>query len=323
MTSLAKAYWQTLLAQAVGIGLGIGLLFLPAISIVSHYFLHRRALAIGIVATGSSAGGIVLPIMLNRLVASHGFEKAVQFSGYLVMGSLIIACALMRPRLPPNKKSAPKPSPKQIFSSVPYCFVVAGLFCVAWGLFFPIFYLQVYLHSRKVLGLKLTTPQVIAEIHHISPNLTQYLLAILNAASVFGRISPNFLADFCGALTTLTFMCFGAGVIVFSLFGAKTAGGIIAVAILYGFFSGAFVSLLSPALISLSSNFSEIGLRLGLGFLIVSVAALTGSPITGALLDKFGFYAPVIWSGVCVLSGAVFIGIAMIIQGRIKRTWKV
>ena len=148
MTSLAKAYWQTLLAQAVGIGIGIGFLFLPAISVVSQYFLRRRALAIGIVSTGSSAGGIVFPIMLNRLVTSHGFEKAVQYTGYLVMGCLIIACALMRPRLPP-KKAAPRPSPKVIFSKVPYSLVVAGLFFVAWGLFFPIFYLQVSPNSYK------------------------------------------------------------------------------------------------------------------------------------------------------------------------------
>lgn len=118
-------------------------------------------------------------------------------------------------------------------------------------------------------------------------------------------------------------MCFGAGVIVFALFGVSSPGGIVAVAIFYGFFSGAFVSLLSPALISLSDNFSEIGIRLGMGFLVLSLAALTGSPITGALLDKYGFYAPTIWSGVCVLSGSVIIGTAVVLQSRVKGTWRV
>jgi hypothetical protein len=57
MTSLAKEFWQTMLAQGVGIGIGTGLIFLPALSIVSQFFLKRRSLALGIVTTGSSVGG--------------------------------------------------------------------------------------------------------------------------------------------------------------------------------------------------------------------------------------------------------------------------
>ena len=51
-------------------GFGLGLTFLPSLSIIGHHFRTRRALAVGIVISGSSAGGIVFPIMLNRCVAS-------------------------------------------------------------------------------------------------------------------------------------------------------------------------------------------------------------------------------------------------------------
>jgi hypothetical protein len=57
MTSLAKEFWQTMLAQGIGIGIGTGLIFLPALSVISQYFLKRRSLALGIVTTGSSVGG--------------------------------------------------------------------------------------------------------------------------------------------------------------------------------------------------------------------------------------------------------------------------
>lgn len=118
-------------------------------------------------------------------------------------------------------------------------------------------------------------------------------------------------------------MCFGAGIIVFAVFGAGTPGGLIVVAIMYGFFSGAYVSLLSPALIATAKGFSEIGIRMGLGFLITSFAALTGTPITGALLDSYGFYAPIVWSGVTVLAGAVLFALARYYQAQAKGTWKV
>ena len=121
----------------------------------------------------------------------------------------------------------------------------------------------------------------------------------------------------------LAFMCWGAGILCFSVFGAGSPGGLIAVAIVFGFFSGGYVSLLSPAVISLVTNFNEIGIRLGFVFLITSVAALTGTPITGALLGRYGYYAPIIWSGVSVCLGSACITVAASLQSRIKGTWKV
>ena len=143
MVSLCKKIWQVFLSQAIGIGIGIGFLFLPSISVLSQYFFKKRSLAIGIAVTGSSVGGIVLPIMLNHLIQSHGFEKAVQYSGYLLLGCLVVANALMHPRLPPNPNAPPKPSPRVIFGDKAYTVLILGLFFVAWGLFFPVFYLQV------------------------------------------------------------------------------------------------------------------------------------------------------------------------------------
>lgn len=43
-------------------GIGLGLTFVPAVSITSHHFAKRRSLATGIVLSGSSAGATVFPI---------------------------------------------------------------------------------------------------------------------------------------------------------------------------------------------------------------------------------------------------------------------
>ena len=154
MTSLCKEFWQTILAQGFGIGIGVGLIFLPALSIISQYFFKRRALAIGVAVTGSSAGGIVLPIMLNNLIVQHGFKKAVQYTGYLILGVLVIANVTMHPRIPPNPNPPKKPSPKQLFQDIPYSFFCAGAFLIALGFFFPFFYLQVTNKLQKRRGTR-------------------------------------------------------------------------------------------------------------------------------------------------------------------------
>ena len=56
MTSLATEYYQVFLAQGLVVGIGSGLLFTPAISLVGTYFVKKRALATGIAACGSSLG---------------------------------------------------------------------------------------------------------------------------------------------------------------------------------------------------------------------------------------------------------------------------
>ena len=56
MTSLAKTYWQILLAQGIAIGIGDGCLFLPSVAIVPQYFSTRKSIATGVASLGSSIG---------------------------------------------------------------------------------------------------------------------------------------------------------------------------------------------------------------------------------------------------------------------------
>lgn len=57
MLSLAdpRQYYQLFLSQGVGMGLGAGLMFVPALSVQTHYWRKRRALAMGIVLSGFCA----------------------------------------------------------------------------------------------------------------------------------------------------------------------------------------------------------------------------------------------------------------------------
>ncbi|CAA7262227.1 unnamed protein product [Cyclocybe aegerita] len=45
-------YYQLYLAQGLGMGIGGGLLYVPCIAVQSHHWRARRALAMGVVATG-------------------------------------------------------------------------------------------------------------------------------------------------------------------------------------------------------------------------------------------------------------------------------
>lgn len=95
--------FKILLSQGIAAGIGAGMLYVPSIAILSHYFRKRRALAMTLVASGSSMGAVVHPLMLNNTLnnPSIGFAIAARANAGLISALLLLACLLMRTRLDP------------------------------------------------------------------------------------------------------------------------------------------------------------------------------------------------------------------------------
>ncbi|KAK5997725.1 MFS-type transporter dbaD [Cladobotryum mycophilum] len=123
-----------------------------------------------------------------------------------------------------------------------------------------------------------------------SHTLAQYLLAILNASSIPGRIIPSSIADRVGSLDTYIVVCALSSTSVFYWISVTNAAGNIAFAVLYGFFSGAVVSLGAVVLTSITSDMSRLGTRLGMVSIVKGVGSLIGPPISGAILSRTGSY---------------------------------
>lgn len=103
MLSLCHTFWQALLAQGFVIGIGGGMLFVPAVAIMPTYFSTKLGLAIGLAASGSSTGGIIYPIMFYKLISEVGFGWGVRILGFTALATLIIPLAVMRMRVQPAK----------------------------------------------------------------------------------------------------------------------------------------------------------------------------------------------------------------------------
>jgi len=293
MLSLAhpQKYYQVFLSQGVGMGIGAGLLYTPAVAVQAHHWVKRRALAMGIVITGSAAGGIFFPIMLNQLVQGpSGFGWGVRYSAFVVLGMLIPANLLMSPNPVPKNADDPPPNIKGILTDVPYLVSCVATFFVFWGLLFPYFYLQIY-----------------SLLHGVDANLSFYTIAILNGSSIPARVLFNFSADKIGPFNAILPATLACGILNFALFGVTTKVSISIFAALYGFFSGAFLALCTPALASLSRSPAEIGIRVGFAMTFVSFGVLTGTPIDGALLgSKFVWRNAIIFSGIVITLGFAF-----------------
>ncbi|KAJ2965619.1 hypothetical protein NQ176_g10528 [Zarea fungicola] len=127
MLSLGTHYWHFFLAQAVCMGLGCGLIFCPALAILSQYFKARRAVAVGVSAAGAAVGGLVYPVMINRLIFHENvsFAWTMRCMGLIMLVTYIPCLLLFKPRLPAQKTadwidmSAFKDVPFLFFTALP------------------------------------------------------------------------------------------------------------------------------------------------------------------------------------------------------------
>lgn len=159
----------------------------------------------------------------------------------------------------------------------------------------------------------------------MGPNLAFYTIAVLNAASTFGRVIPNIIADKIGPLNVIVPCAFLTGILQYSLVGARGTGSVMAIIALFGFFSGTLVSLPGTIYVQLAGekNRSRIGTRMGMGFATASIGVLTGTPISGAVLKASSFEYVWIYGGTMLCAGSMLIMFCRLAQSEWKLWAKV
>ncbi|KAF5869999.1 putative monocarboxylate permease-like protein [Botrytis fragariae] len=280
MTSLCKEYYQFMLAQGILGGVATGMTMAPGMTAVGQYFNKKRGAAMGITVAGSSVGGVIFPIALAKIP----WNLLHNYPSAIT----------------PRKKSFFLPA---AFKELPYITLLVSAFLMMLGVFIPIFYLPSY-----------------AVQYGMSTELASYLISILNGASFFGRVIPGILADKIGRLNMLCAVGVSTGILVFCWQSITSSAGIIVFAAIYGFCSGAIVSLVTLCLAMVPENPQNIGTYMGMGMFVTAFAALIGPPINGALVEHYHSFDQVAdFSGVVVLVGGLFVLVIKVVEGGILK----
>ncbi|KAJ9132587.1 MFS general substrate transporter [Pleurostoma richardsiae] len=295
MTSLCTAYWQVLLAQGICVGIGMGLIFLPAAAIQSQYWAKRRAFAVGISATGSPIAGIIFPIIFSRLLPSIGFAWATRVIAFITLGLSAIPIVFMRPRLPPSGKIRSIVDNTAWKDSAFISFSV-GCMLIFLVLYTGYFYIQVFDELKRLSSL----------------DFAPYTVTLLNAGSVIGRIFPMYLSDKWGVLNVTILCSFGSAVLNFGWMGITNKAGVIVWTLLYGISSGAVVVGTPVTIMALCApDMSRVGTRMGMSFTLAAIAVLVGTPIAGAI---FGDFSEARWlAGIGFSAGGLVLGTAFMV----------
>lgn len=311
MTSLCKEYWQFILAQGFGLGISFGIVFSLSVAVPAQWFSRRRATAFGILATGSSMGGVIFPIMTTRLLPRIGFGWTMRIIGFIGIALLVFSWFTLRTRLPPSidVKAVGWKNVKffdpAAFRIPAFSFFTLGSALVLFGLYTPFTYIDIWTSRRNL-------------------PIPGYYLSILNAASIFGRVIPGILADKFGRMNLLLPMLWVSAVLIFIFPLCDSLGPLVVFSILFGFSTGAYVSLI-PASVAQLGPTATYGTRLGMMFMCMAVGGLVGTPISGAILGEgeqdSDWWKTMGYAGAVVAAGCVCITVARQLALKSWKPW--
>uniref|UniRef100_UPI003AAC77BD monocarboxylate transporter 13 n=1 Tax=Centroberyx gerrardi TaxID=166262 RepID=UPI003AAC77BD len=285
-------------------GIGISFSWIPANSMVSHYFLRWRPIAYSVASSGECVFSIVFSPFFQWLIDSYTWQGALLIIGGLQL-NLCVCGALMRPlqtaqsTIQETKDSLDSKAPKRkvifqcsLLRKPEFLFYVLFAIFTVTGFFIPPLFIVPF---AKSLGME------------------QYwaasILSVLAMADLAGRLMCGWLANMrlWRNLQLLTMVVTLLGVVLLLLPIGQNYWALLVFSSLYGFLSGCMAAIHVTAIVDI------VGLEgfdsgLGLFMLFRSAGCFVGVPSAGWLVDQTdGYSAAFYLSGACVILSGLFV----------------
>ena len=290
--SWASSLTAVYLSYGVGIGMGIALVYTPAIGCVLPWFVARRGLASGIASSGIGLGTVAIPLVVTALIGGLDWRITLRImaAGIFVLG--LVATGLL--------KTAPVAGQ-----------AVGGPKIIASGAT-----LKEALHDKRFWWFYLFTvfgaPSMFIPFAHLSASARDLgvgeanavgLVGLIGIGSLVGRFAIGALADRWGRTTTIALAGVSMGL---SYLLWLAAGGYLALAVFalwLGLSYGGIVSLMPAICMDMFGARALAGI-IGTLYSAAALGNLLGPVLAGAVFDRVGSYHPVMWAclGLSVIS---------------------
>jgi MFS family permease len=305
VASIATDLTQVYASYGLGVGLGVGCSYVPALGAVQRWFVRRRGFASGLAVSGIGVGTLVMPPLASFLIQQSGWRAA-----YLILGCLAAVVgggmALLIENDPHDRGQGPDgdrlhsrvSAAPRLGSSVRDAITsrrFAGLYtaCLigSFGLFVPLAHLVPY-----------------AVDHGIRPSSAVLLLGMIGVGSTAGRFFLGGLADRIGRQFALLVMF--AGMAFAMVVWPVLAGlwGLLAFSFVFGVFYGGYVAVL-PALVMDYFGGRNVSGIIGVLYTSVAFGTLIGPSAAGFGFDVSHSYTLPILASACgnlIAAGIVF-----------------
>ena len=308
--SFAPSLEALYVTYSVGIGVGVGLTYVPSVGAVQPWFLQRRAFATGIAVAGIGAGNLVVPPLAAWWIDLYGWRGA-----YLVLAAFALVLAGSAACIIDNDPQRRERRTGESTRTVQASESQSG------------FTLSEALRSRVfwVLygSLFLPTIGVFVPMVHLAPYATDLghpesagvmLVSLIGLGSLLGRFGIGGLADRMGRLQSLALMYAGLGACFVAWWQSQSLWALAAMSVGMGLFYGGFVATM-PAVVMDIFGGRAVSAIIGWLYTAPGIGTLVGPPLAGYAFDRLGSYdAPILGAALLSFLGAA--GVYLLARSR-------
>jgi MFS family permease len=308
LASIAQNVWQVYLTYSLGVGVGLGMAYVPAVGAVQRWFVRRRGMASGLAVSGIGAGTLVIPLVAAGSIEWLGWrETYLLLAGLALLIGIPAALAIEQSpaargvgtdgdaHIAPVAGASTVPAGntlREALSGRPFWLLFGSGLSASLGIFIPFAHLAPY-----------------AVDEGFSDRFGAFLIGMIGIGSIVGRLVLGGGADRLGRRTALISTFIGMGVCLTWWLAATQAWSLIIFALAFGAAYGGFVALM-PAVAADYFGGRSVGAILGVLYSSAAIGALFGPTIAGAIYDSRESYAlPIILAialnGVAVLCVAI------------------
>lgn len=268
LTSRVDSVYVGYLTYGLGVGLGGGLIVTPMYATAGGWFVRRRALAMGLVASGNGLGTLLLVPFAESLIDAHGWRTAYLILGLVDLALFAVAAVVL---LRPPEAAAPPPAIAHMRAIVR---IPAFKVLFATGLLFSV---SLFIAFAFIVDF--------ATEEGVSSSRAALLVAIVGATSIVGRLGITALSGRLPAVRLLQ-GCLAAQPVAFVLWYLSDGRYPVYVlfAITMGIAYGGFVAL-GPEVAAVLFGVVGLGGIIGLQFLGAGLGGLLGPTTAGFLAD--------------------------------------
>lgn len=304
LLSQTQNIWHFYLFHGLVLAAGVGGCWPGLLPAVAKWFVARRGLMTGIVASGIGFGTITHPPLAEWLISNYGWRSAYLIIGLLTL-VLVVGVSQFLKRDPRQIGQEPYGietviGDKKEYATRGYTFKEAIQSIQFWLLGTVYICYGYCLHTTMV---------------HIAPHVQDMgfpsahaarILAIIGVTSIFARIIIGGASDRFGVKPSLIV---GLLILALSLLCvqiATTLPLLYLFATLFGIASGGVISLQALAAGELF-GLRSLGIILGTIAFLYTIGGAVGAIISGFIFDRVGSYWPAFWiaEGISILAFAL------------------
>ena len=273
---------------SIGLGVGIGLTYVPSVGAVQPWFEKRRVLASGIAVSGIGAGNLLVPPLSAWWIEAFGWRGAylALAACTLVLGGL--AAAAIRNRPAGQGRATEGVSLRTAMRSRNFWVLYGTLVLSGFGCFVPLVHLGPY-------AVDAGHPESFAVL----------LVSLIGLGSLVGRFAIGSIADRFGRMRSLSLMYLGMALMLLTWWASTAALALSFMAVGFGICYGGFVATFPTVVMDLFGAKSVSGI-IGSIYTAAGLGTLLGPPLAGAAFDRTGSYsAPILGAAALALIAAV------------------